>query len=346
MIKFLKNASQFWLCFFWALGAGGGICVFLAGCDGSREKPAIRIQTGEWDTIGIANHVFKILVEAGYGYPVQFVEENEHWIEWGFKSGQIDLKLEVWPGVWPPWFAEEIEKGNILNVGPIYETSCQFWVIPKWVADRYQIRTVADMKAHWSLFENPKNPNRGLFINGIYDWEITFINKAKFQAYGLDQYYDLLEPGSSTVLDGLLIRAQEERRPIFAMYWEPSSLLGMYEWHVLEEPPYESFCWEELKEALHREIPVLAACATPASSVDKVIHPDLLKKAPEVVEMLRRMQIGTQAMNEVAGWARRQNVSWEEAAFHYFQAYPESWESWVPSEVARRIHSRLESMVR
>jgi hypothetical protein len=166
LIKFLKNASQFWLCFFWALGAGGGICVFLAGCDGSREKPAIRIQTGEWDTIGIANHVFKILVEAGYGYPVQFVEENEHWIEWGFKSGQIDLKLEVWPGVWPPWFAEEIEKGNILNVGPIYETSCQFWVIPKWVADRYQIRTVADMKAHWSLFENPKNPNRGLFITG------------------------------------------------------------------------------------------------------------------------------------------------------------------------------------
>ncbi len=342
----MNHAAQFWLCFFWAVWAGGGSCVFLAGCDGPREKPAIRIQTGEWDTIGIANHVFKILVEAGYGYPVQFVEENEHWIEWGFKSGQIDLKLEVWPGVWPPWFAEEIEKGNILNVGPIYETSCQFWVIPKWVADRYQIRTVADMKAHWSLFENPKKPNRGLFINGIYDWEITFINKAKFQAYGLDQHYDLLEPGSSTVLDGLLIRAQEERRPIFAMYWEPSSLLGMYEWHVLEEPPYESFCWEELKEALHREIPVLAACATPTSSVDKVIHPDLLKKAPEVVEMLRRMQIGTQAMNEVAGWARRQNVSWEEAAFHYFQTYPESWESWVTSEAARRIHSRLESMTR
>jgi glycine betaine/proline transport system substrate-binding protein len=320
----------------------GMICLSLGGCN-PKEKPAITIQVGEWDTIGIANNVFKIVVEEGYGYPVQFVEQNEHWIEWGFASGQIDLKLEVWPGVWPPWFSEEIEKGNILNVGPMYETSCQFWVIPKWVADQYQIRTVADMKAHWQLFENPKNPDRGLYINGIYDWEITFINEAKFHAYGLDQYYDILEPGSSTVLDGLLIRAQEEHRPIFAMYWEPSSLLGMYEWQVLEEPPFSQECWNRLKASAQQEppLPVDSACATPANSVDKVIRRGFLKKAPEVVDMLRRMQIGSHPMNECAGWARRHKATWEQAAVYYLETYEDSWKSWVPPDVYERVRSGL-----
>ena len=78
-------------------------------------------------------------------------------------SGAIDVNIEGWQHNIIGWYEEELEKGTILNLGVIYEASSQVFVIPRWVAETYEIETVFDMKHHWELFTDPEDPSKPSF---------------------------------------------------------------------------------------------------------------------------------------------------------------------------------------
>ena len=238
-----------------------------------------------------------------------------------------------------------MERGTILNLGVIYEDSSQVFVIPRWVAETYEIETVFDMKDHWELFTDPENPSKGAFYNCIAGWHCAKINKAKLDAYGLGEYYNAVSPASSAAMDAALANPQKAHRPVFGYYWTPAPLMVTYDWFVLEEPPYSVECLEEVLRAADGDgaPPAAQACAYESIPIDKLVHAGLRDKAPDVFTMIDKMMVGLEPLNTTMAWAIENSAEdWERAAIYYLQNYEDRWRTWVTPDAHAKINAALE----
>lgn len=318
-----------------------GACTLLGG----GQKPVIKLHDAEFKSIWINNAIAELIIERGYGYPVETVVETTQAMQEAIQKGEIDLRMEGWQQNFIDWYNEQIEEGNIVNLGITYETGPQFFIIPRWVAEQYDIKTVFDIKDHWELFKDPQDPSKGVFYNCLIGWQCAEINHVKLEAYGLTRYYNIVSPGSPAALEAALARPQMNRQPVFGYYWAPTALMGAYDWYILEEPPYTDQCWEKVTAAREDKSlrPIDQACAYEGSPIDKIAYAGLVKKAPDVVEMLRKMVVGLEPLNETLAWASENDVQdWEEAAIYYLQNYEDRWKTWVTTEAYERIKEALE----
>ena len=316
---------------------------------GGRQKPVIKLYDGQWESLSINNAIMEFIIEEGSGYPVETVVTTDQMMREDMQKGNLDLNMEMWQQNLIDWYNEQIEKGNIVNLGMIYEDGSQFFIIPKWVAEQYNIKTIFDMKDHWELFRDPEDPTKGMFYNGMIGWACYDINVVKLEAYGLTRYYNIVTPGSSEGLKVVLATAQRNHRPVFGYYWTPAALMGAYNWHILEEPPYTDECWKDIMTVVEDERlrPIDEACAYQTLPVDKVAHKGLLKKAPDVVEMLRKMVVGLEPLNRTLAWAKENEVQeYEKAAIYYLQNYEDRWKNWVTLDAYEKIKRALEEASR
>lgn len=126
-----------------------------------------------------------------------------------------------------------------------------------------------------------------------------------------------------------------------AFYWEPTALVGRLK---LEEPPWTEECWavgEAFKDnANPRSAPPTAGCAYRTHALNKGIHSGLTKRAPEAVEFLRRMHVGTHALNRVTGWMSENKVEADKGAIWFFQNFGH-WRDWIDGNVLDRVQTAL-----
>jgi len=332
-----------------------GVALIAAACGGREEtasspapakKPTIRIVDTQFESGWINNAIAKFVIEKGYGYPVETVEVTTVVGQASLAKGDLDLNMELWQQNNINWYNEETAKGNLINLGVTYEGGPQFFIIPQWVANQYNIKTVEDMKRPEvvQLFRDPEDPKKGAFINCIIGWNCDANNRAKFKAYGLDQFYNLISPGTGAALDAALAGAQTKKAPVFGYYWSPTSLMGAYDWYILEEPRYTGECWAEvIRGSDDRSYTPKQACAYETLPVEKGIHKGMLTKAPDVVEMLRKMNVGLEPLNRTAAWAVENDIQghWDKAAGYYLKTYEERWTQWMPADNVEKVKEAL-----
>ena len=318
---------------------------FAAACSSDdEEKPTIKVAEQSFESQWINNAIFKFVVEAGYGNPVETIEVSTVIMQLALAEGDLDLNLEMWQQNFIDNYNEEIAAGSYTNLGPTYEGGPQFFIIPKATADEYNIVTVDDMKQHWELVKDPEDSTKGEFINCPIGWQCAEINRAKLEAYGLDEYFNLKSGGSQAALDAALVGAQLKSEAVFGYYWAPTSIMGSYEWTILEEPTYNAACWAEVsKGQADPGYTPAEACAYETLPIDKAVHKDMLDKAPDVVEMLRKMDVGLQPLNVTAAWALDADIQgdWEKAAIYYLQTYEDRWTTWMPADSVQKVKDAL-----
>lgn len=315
------------------------VAVTFGGC--SKRKPVIKMYDGSWSSIWIANAIAKVIIEDGYGYTIETREESEVELLRSFQSGNVDVAVEVWTQAIAG--ADELENNGLITpLGTMFETTSQSWVIPKWVADKYNIKTVDDMKNHWTLFQNPENPHKGIFYAGLKIWDVSITNDIKLKSYGLGKQYDTLILSSESVMEAAIVRAMEEKRPVFAYVWSPHYLNKEYDFHVLQEPEYDPEKWDKIIAATKDpKMSIDHACAYESYPVYNYVHKGMFKKAPDLVEMLKKMSIGTDTMNELLAWSK-ENKNWEKTAVHFFVNYEEKWKQWVTDDAYHNIKSVID----
>ena len=319
----------------------------LAGCGDTEEKPTIKFADTQFESLWINNAVAKFVIENGYGYPVETIEMTTPIFQLTLAKGEIHVMMELWQQNLLDWYNEEIAKGTIENLGMTYEGGPQFFIIPKWVAEEYNIKTVFDMKDHWKLFEDPEDPSKGAFINCIIGWQCTEINEVKMEAYGLTDYYNIIAPGSSGALDAALAGPQKKNKPLFGYHWSPTAIMGMYDWYILEEPEYDPEVWDKITAAKEDKSlrPLSEASAYETIPVDKGISVSLRDIAPDVVAMLEKMVVGVNEINKTAAWAKANEVqNWDEAAIYYLNNFEERWQSWVTNDAYKKIKDALKEL--
>lgn len=317
--------------------------IIYTGC-GEETKPTLKLHQAQWDSFFLLNAILKIIITEGYRYPVELIEMTHRMMKKEIAIGQIDLSIECWRQNWIDEYNKQIKNGNILNLGITYNKSHQFFIIPKWVGDKYRIRKIEDMKDHWVLFKDYEYATKGVFYNGISGWSATNINNVKLKAYGLDRYYNSKILPSAEAMTTILERAQQNHRPIFGYYWTPTALMGEYEWTVLKEPVYYEACWGKI-EATARDRssgPVDCACSYPSFSITKIAHKSLKNKAPDVVEMLNKMRVEEKSLLKSLAWAKRNQIrQWNAAAIYYLAEYQSEWKVWVSPKAFERLKKAL-----
>ena len=321
------------------------LALLAAGCGGD-DNPVIKLHVWQGAPSHILNNaIAEFIIEEGYEYPIEVVVQTTPVLKETLPKGEVDLNLEGWQQNVPDWYNEQLEKGNIVNLGMTFEGGPQFFMVPEWVAQEYNIRTILDLNDHWELFQDPLDPSKGVFYSCIIGWECAEINKVKLEAYGLTRHYNPISPGSGEAQEALLARAQENRQPVFSYYWAPNALLGAFDWHILEEPPYTHECWENITAASRDQSlrPVDQACAYENVPIDKLAHKGLLRKAPDVTEMLKKMVVGLEPLNDTLAWADKSEVTdSQKIATYYLQTYEDRWRSWVTPEAYEKIRKALE----
>ncbi|MCG8565989.1 MAG: hypothetical protein MI747_13005 [Desulfobacterales bacterium] len=306
----------------------------------------IRLHADQIDIQKLTNAIAGIIIEKGYGYKVEKVESTIKEVHGRLIRGDIDITLEMWKANNLVWYDNARNQGRIVDLGSIYSQGRQYWIIPRWYAEEKGVKTVFDMKAHWQDFMDPEDPSKGLFFNCIYGWACRDINRVKLAAYGLDRYFNTVSPTSPKALKSIYESARARRLPVFGYYWEPNALMTNQDWYRLEEPDYSEAVWRDVIEsaATPGGEPLPVACAYNTNTVHKIAHSRLMKKAPDVVDMFKKMEIPVQLFNDIL-FKREQlpgdTDGFRETALFFLDQYREQWGGWVTPEVQEKLEKYI-----
>lgn len=293
-----------------------------------------------WDSAQVHNRIAKFILENGYGYKIQFTPGATITLFAGLVRGDVDVNMECWVENQQEAYDKAIAEGSVIDLGANFPDSWQGWLVPTYVIKgdpergikpmAPDLKSVYDMPKYWELFKDPEDPNKGRFYTCVPGWECEKINEKKFKAYGLDKTYNIFAPGSDAALNGSMAAAYKKGEPWFGYYWAPTWVLGKLDMTPLEEPPYDPKIWEKSYK-----------CAYPAVRVNIVVNSELSKKAPDVVEFLKKYET-TQAMaNKFLAYMQDNKASTEDAAEWFLKAYDSVWTQWVPAEVAAKVKAAL-----
>lgn len=89
------------------------------------------------------------------------------------------------------------------------------------------------------------------------------------------------------------------------------------------------------------------ACAYDSPPIDKGIWSGLREKAPDVVALFEKMNIGLDPINKTAAWALTNDVDvsdeWEETARYYLETFEDRWTTWMPADKVAKVKEALAS---
>jgi glycine betaine/proline transport system substrate-binding protein len=321
--------------------------LLVAACGGDEEKPVIKFADNQFGgSLHILTGVAMFVTEHGYGYTPEMIEMTTPVGQVTLANGESHVWMEGWQQNMMEWYEEELAAGNIANMGNMFEGGPQFFVIPKWVQEQHGINTVEDLKANWELFKDPEDPSKGAFYNCIIGWQCAEINAVKLGAYGLAENFNNISPGSAAALKAVLVGAQIKEEPVVGYYWAPTDVMGLYDWHILEEPAYTEACWDVVTAAAQDPTlrPVGEACAYEVVPIDALVWGGLEDMAPDLWLFLKKMNAGLAPLSDVLGWAESNEVTdlLGDGALYFINSNKSLVQSWVTSDAWEKIVEALD----
>jgi glycine betaine/proline transport system permease protein/glycine betaine/proline transport system substrate-binding protein len=101
-------------------------------------------------------------------------------------------------------YDEDVESGAIIELGLNYGDNEQGFYVPRYViegdAERGieamapDLKSVEDLANYSDVFVDPDDPSMGRIYGAISGWAIDEIMKNKVAYYGLDEYYNYIDP--------------------------------------------------------------------------------------------------------------------------------------------------------
>ncbi|WP_212637834.1 glycine betaine ABC transporter substrate-binding protein [Desulfocicer vacuolatum] len=304
----------------------------------------IHIHDDQIDIQKFNNEIAVFIIEKGYGYPVEKVESTIKEVHSKIMDGDIDITLEMWRENNIVWYEKAIASGRVVDLGTLYATGHQFWIIPEWFARENSIETVFDMKHQWRKLLDPEDPSKGLFFNCIFGWTCRDINRVKLKAYGLDRFFNTVSPSSPEALRAIYENAMEMHIPVFGYYWRPNALMATHKWYILKEPPYDSAIWYNINQAsgVNGPLSIDTACAYGNNSVLKIAHKQLIEKAPDIAKMFRKMSVNIEHLEEILFLSNKNQPNFKAAARTFLLKHGSSWHGWVTPEARKKISLALD----
>lgn len=313
-----------------------------ASCTPEATKQKVVFGDATWDTQRFVTHVAGYIVEHGYEYEVEYTAAKNVFIVEAIQLGDIDIHMEIAKVSLKEPLQKLLDSGQGEVIGNTGWPLWQGWLVPTYMikgdpqrgieASVPDLKSVFDMPKYWELFKDPEDSSKGRFYGCIPGWQCEKTNTLKLEAYGLDQYYNHLYPGSDAALAASLTGAYEKGEPWFGYYWSPTWILAVVDMTPLEEPAFDESLWNE--EAKY-------ASAYPIDENLIVANVNLRNKAPDVVEFLGVFSVSPEQINEALLYMKDNDVEGPEAANWFLREYEAAWTKWVSLDVADKVKKAL-----
>ena len=291
------------------------------------EKDTIVFADLNWGSAQIQSAIAQHIVKHGYGYPVAGEFGGTVPLFQGLLGGDIHVTMEIWlpnqNDVWLP----ALDEGKVIPVGNSLDEQWQSaFVIPTYLAEANpELRTVQDLRDHLDLFE--KEGDKVILWTCPSEWACSRVNAGQVTNYGLDDVLVLKgAPGGG--LAASLNGAYQKEEPWLGFMWFPALSSAVLDLTRLEEPA----C------AVGQDS--VDGCAYGAGPVRIAVHPTLVQRAPEVIELLRRWSFD-EVVGEALNYQSQTDASYEEVATWFLSNYEDLWTTWVPQNVADRVKASL-----
>ena len=315
-----------------ALGAILILSSFI-GCVTEEGKGTLVFADLTWDSAMFHNRIAGFILEHGYDYDIEYIPGSTIPLFAGLAAGDIDISMEIWVLNQKEALETAIEAGQVVDLGPNFEGSWQGWLVPTYMIEDGDLPadiSVEDMPQYWELFKDPEDPTKGRFYNGDPGWECTKVDEEKFEAYGLNESYNIFTAGSSEALTASMSAAYEKHEPWFGYNWTPTYIMGKLNMTVVEEPPFDQEVWDTNRCCGWAEVPIHV-----------VVNTSLMDEAPEVVTFLTKYETTADMTSKALVYMDENKASYEEAAVWFLQNYESLWTQWVSSDVASKVKAAL-----
>lgn len=320
-----------------------GLCVF-AGAAQAAECGEVTIAEMNWASAGVAAHVDKIILEAGYGCDVTlvtgdtmptFASMNE--------KGEPDVAPEMWVNTAREVLEKAVAEGRLLQLAPILsDGGVEGWWIPKFIADANpKIKTVQQALEHPELFPAPEDPSKGAVFNCPAGWSCQISTANLYRAFGAkEKGFELIDTGSAAGLDGSIASAFEQKTGWLGYYWAPTAVLGKYDMVKLSfGAAHDKAEWDSCTAVTDCAAPKVNSY--PVSDVFTVVTQKFAEKNPIAIDYFKARQWDNHTVGQVLAWMNDNQAQNEEAARHFLVTYPDLWTRWVGADVAAKVKAAL-----
>lgn len=296
------------------------------------EKTSITFADVGWDSIKLNNALAGLVAENVFGYTWQETPGSTPISHEALMLGDVDVHMEEWTDNISS-YQTDLQAGKFTELGINFNDNYQGFYIPRYVADEYpDLKTVKDLAKYPELFPDPEDASKGIIYGGITGWSITEVMEKKVSAYGLDQYYNYFVSGSDAVLNTAMTSAWDNQEPIVAYYWEPTWLLGKYDFVLLEDDPYNPDTFQD----------GIGAC--PAVTVTVAVSNDFAASNPEYCAFLSNFSMPSAIISEALAYMQDSGSSYTQAAqWLLTESHPELVSQWLTDEQADALLESLGS---
>ena len=317
----------------------------LAGCasdgDGgsSGGKGTISFANAGWDSIMFHNAVAGFIATSAFGYDDWTeVPGSTTVLHEGLKRGDVDVHMEIWTDNLAT-YEDDLAAGSLTELSVNFDDNVQGLYVPRYViegdpergieASAPDLKTVADLKNYKDIFPDEENPGKGRIYGAIPGWEIDTVMYNKYVHYGLDQDFTYFRPGSEAAMVTTLSAAYERGEPIVGYYWEPTWLLGKYDFVLLEDAPYteEGFLKGE------------TAC--PSVRVVVGASNQFAEANPEFCEFLKNYTTSSALTSEALAHMQDTGDDVKATAKWFLTEHEDLWTGWMDAEKADAVRAAL-----
>jgi glycine betaine/proline transport system substrate-binding protein len=194
------------------------------------DSHTVRLVQQPWEDLTVENQIVSDVVGA-LGYQTQVQQLSVPLGAQALANGQADAYLGNW---WPSQqltFQKYLDSGQVQVVGSMVQGTTYAPAVPDYVAQRYNIHSLADLAAHGDDFGNtilgiePGTPGNQYIQNAIQK-----------NAYGLGSWH-LVESSTPAMLAdvGRLIA---EQKPVVFLAWSPHWMNVRWKLHYLDDPQH------------------------------------------------------------------------------------------------------------
>lgn len=209
-----------------------------------------------WDSIQFHNQVAGLIADIVFGYDVKEVPGSSAILHEGLIYNEIDINMEMWTDNLATYY-QDLKENRFKEISINFDDNKQGFYVPKYVIygdkDRGiepmapDLEYVEDLKHYHELFKDEEKENIGRIYGSIPGWEADEILYKKFKHYKLDKNYRYFRPGSETALSTAFSSAYEKGEPVVGYYWEPTWLMGLYDFVLLKDHPFDENIYKEGK---------------------------------------------------------------------------------------------------
>lgn len=294
----------------------------------SDEKPIIRFADVGWDSVRFHNAVAGLVAERFFNFDVRELSSTSVIAHEALVRGELDVVMEEWTANLPT-YQEDVQGGKLKELGVNFEDNKQGFYVPRYViegdAERGLkplapgLKSVKDLARYPQLFPDQERKGRSVIYGGIPGWAITEIMRSKVNYYGLDKWFNYVEPGTDAALSTIIVSAMDRGVPVVAYYWTPTWLMGKYDLVLLEDEPFSAALWEQ------------GGCACPSVKVTVCASNDFAGRYPEFCGFLSRYHTTSDLISEALAYMQETGADSRTTAEWFLERHDELLQEWLPN---------------